>query len=154
MLQTSRVRCEIKIEELLRRSRLVIVKVDLHLLCRRVVHILNLDDGAMAAFAPMCQHLAHGEDTFAEGALSDRVLTLNGLVTDLILLENSHATALTDYIHEVAIVQLMRPQQELIVGQLIGALCVVTLEADGVEILLLQLVQLLERGVLGALARR
>ena len=74
-------------------------------------------------------------------------------MTNLILLENSHAAALTYDIHIIAVVQFVGSQQKLIIGQLVGALRIITFEADLVQILLLQLVHLLEVGAVGALAR-
>ena len=74
-------------------------------------------------------------------------------MTNLILLENSHAAALTYDIHIIAVVQFVGSQQKFIIGQLVGALRIITFEADLVQILLLQLVHLLEVGAVGALAR-
>lgn len=74
-------------------------------------------------------------------------------MTNLVLLEDSHATALAHDGHEVAVVKLMRAQEQFIVGQLVRAALIVALESNLVEVLLLQLVQLLKTGVVAALAR-
>lgn len=39
----------------------------------RIVHVLNLDEGALSALTTMSQHVAHSEDALAESALSNRV---------------------------------------------------------------------------------
>ena len=61
----------------------------------------------MTALPPMRQHLAHPEDSLAESAFSDRVLAVDRLVTDLVLLEDSHTTAFADYVHEIAVIKLV-----------------------------------------------
>lgn len=75
-------------------------------------------------------------------------------MTNLVLLEDSHAASLADNVHEVAVVELVRAKQELIVGQLIAALGVVAFKSDRVQVLLLELVQLFEAGLFWALAGR
>ena len=70
----------------------------------RIIHILHLHMGALSALASVSQHFSQTEDSLAEITLANRVGTLDGLVTDLVLLENSHTAPLTNNIHKVAIV--------------------------------------------------
>lgn len=74
-------------------------------------------------------------------------------MTNLVLLKDAHATALAADCHEVAVVKLVCTQEQLIVGKLVGAALIVALETNLVKVLLLQLVQLLQAGVVAALAR-
>ena len=74
-------------------------------------------------------------------------------MSDLVLLEDAHATTFTDDVHIVAVVKLMRTKQELIVCQLVGAFRIITLKSYLVQILLLQFIQLFKSSVVWTLAR-
>ena len=106
-----------------------------------IVPVLNLDEGALL--------LTKGEQLLN----ADWIGALDGLVPNHILLEDAHAAALAHDSAKGAIVKLVRAQNQLIVRQLIVALLVVALETDLVQVLLLNLVELFEIGIIGALAR-
>jgi hypothetical protein len=77
---------------------------------------------------------------------SQWVSALDGLVLDLILLEDALAAAFAHHDQVGASVQLVGSQYELIISQLVGTLGVVALESDLVQILLLEFVDWFQRG--------
>jgi hypothetical protein len=77
---------------------------------------------------------------------SQWVSALDGLVLDLILLEDALAAAFAHYDQVGASVQLVGSQYELIISQLVGTLGVVALESDLVQILLLEFVDWFQHG--------
>lgn len=105
-----------------------------------VVDVLYLNDRSMATFFSVGEHLRHSKDALAEVALADWVRAFDGLVANLILLEDTCATAFAANVHKVAIVELVGAQKQLVVGQLVETLLVVALESDLVEVLLLEFV--------------
>ena len=105
-----------------------------------VVDVFYLNDRSVAAFFSVGEHLRNSKDALAEVALADWIRAFNGLVTNLVLLEDTRATAFAANVHEVAVVELVGAQKQLVVGQLIETLLVVALESDLVEVLLLEFV--------------
>jgi hypothetical protein len=83
------------------------------------------------------------EDSLAEVALSQRVVAVNSLMLDLLVLHDSESAAFADNLHEHALVDLVGAQQELIIGELVGAALVGAFEPDLAEGLLLKFVKLL-----------
>lgn len=51
-------------------------------------------------------------------------------MANLVLLEDSHATAFADDVHKVAVVKLVGSEKQLVISQLVVASLVVALEPD------------------------
>jgi hypothetical protein len=81
------------------------------------------------------------EDSFAEAALTERVIALHRLMPDLLLLDDADTAPFTDDLHKLALVQLMRSEQQLIISQSIIASEIVALKSDLSQSVLLQFVQ-------------
>lgn len=82
------------------------------------------------------------EDSLAEFALGQRVVAVNSLVLDLLVLQDPEAAAFADDPHEHALVDLVGSQQELVIGELVGAALVGAFEPDLAEGFLLKFVKL------------
>lgn len=93
----------------------------------------------------------------AELALGRWIGALNGVVTNLIVLQDLGSTALTTDLHEEALVKFVGSHNQLIVGQLVLACIVVASETYLVQVVDLQLVEGLQSAqglVAVAFARR
>lgn len=89
----------------------------------------------------MGRHISKSENFGAKLAFGQRITTVDRFVPNLVLLVNFKATTFTNDAHKVAVIKLVRAQNELIIGQLVGAFLIVALETNVVQICLLELVQ-------------
>lgn len=109
-----------------------------------LIIVLQLNYRSLRAVSCVGLDLSKHNQFFAKFALGERIFTVHGFMLQLFLFKYSGAAALADYPNEVAVVELVRPQQQLHVGQLVLALLVDAAKPDLVQVLLLQLVDVLE----------
>ena len=110
----------------------------------RVLVVLEFDYGSLRTIFGVEQDVLQVDELLTEPALGERVLALEGVVLDLVLLENSRATSLANHSDEIAFVQLMCAQKQLVVSQLVRAIPVGTPESYLLQVLLLQFVDCLQ----------
>lgn len=72
-----------------------------------LVIVLDLYEDPGLACPHMLRHLFEGLDALAEGALAERLFAFDGLVLDLLLLDDPDTAALTDHLHVETFIQLM-----------------------------------------------
>jgi hypothetical protein len=63
----------------------------------------------------MLNHVLEGEDPFAEATLAQWIVTLHRFMLNLLLLDDSKPTPLTNNLHVFAFVELVRTQQKFII---------------------------------------
>lgn len=96
----------------------------------RLLAILDFDEHPLRASPHVLAHFTQTEHSLAEATLAQRVVTINRLVFDLLLFDDSESAALAYDLHVGAIVQFVGAQQKFVIRQLIVAPRVVTFKPD------------------------
>lgn len=78
----------------------------------------------------MVYHISQRENPFAKTALAQRIVTLDGFVTNLLLFDNTQATTLTNHLHVFTFIEFVGAEQKLIISQLIVTFRIIALESD------------------------
>lgn len=91
------------------------------------IFYLNLN--SRGARFHMSVHFLKWKDSLTKSTFAKWIITVNAFVLYLLLLYYSYSTSFANYLHKLAIIQLVRTQYQLIVSQLVGAFVIVTLES-------------------------